>query len=110
MKKLIIDFLQKTIFAFSIGLLFSFCGACCWLNHESDSIYNRGYIAACNKYNKCNPEEEAAYYKRAKKIVFTELKEKLGETSDNIPLISICPIHDCCIMQPKNNEMIHHQF
>lgn len=59
---------------------------------------------------KINVEEEAAYYKRVKKLIFTELKEKFGETKEGIPLISICPSHECCIMQPKNNEMVHHQF
>ena len=63
---------------------------------------------------KVDVEKEAAYYKRAKKLVFTELKEKLGVTMDKTPQISICPIHDCCIMQSKYKdnlwEMIHYQF
>lgn len=71
----------------------------------------RGYDKAKQTYQvKHDPGEEVAYFNRVKILMFDVLKKNFGGTEDAIPLISICPIHDCCIMQPKNNEMVHYQF
>lgn len=73
--------------------------------------WHRGYDKAKQTYQvKYDPGEEAAYFNRVKILVFTVLKKNFGGTEGSVPLISICPVHDCCIMQSKNNEMVHHQF